>query len=141
MANKKRSSWAQIMFEGFYGSRITFTPLCPFIFFFLFFQHMLCYQIPSFLEVRQGILAGFSFHYKPLIEHLISFSFLRSLYLLISRYQYQCLFFIPFTSSLMIFLFFVHRSNKRSFCLVFRYSCVFSTGEAFAFFIKAFFSF
>jgi len=58
-----------------------------------------------------------------LIKHLIAFSFLKSLYLLISRYQ--CPFFIPLACSSMIFLFFVRRSCRRNFYLFFTYPCLF----------------
>jgi sensor histidine kinase YesM len=75
-------------------------------------------------SLRQWIFSGFSFHFKPLIKHIIDFSFLKFLYLLISRYQH--LFSILFISSSMIFLFFGRQSCMRNFCLFFRYLCVFS---------------
>ena len=65
-----------------------------------------------------------------MIEHLIDFSFLKSLYLAYIKIPMP--FFIPFASFLMIFLFFVRQNRKRSFCL-----CVFSRLS----FSKAFFFF
>ena len=81
-------------------------------------------MLSNTFSLRQWIFPGFSFHFKPLIEHLIDFSFLKFLYLLISRYQRP--FSILFISSSTIFLFFGRRSCMRSFCLFFRYLCVFS---------------
>jgi len=49
-----------MMFEGFYGPKITITPLC-FHPLFLLFQHMLSYQRPLLLEVETRDLSKFLF--------------------------------------------------------------------------------
>jgi hypothetical protein len=59
-----------------------------------------------------------------LIEHLIIF-FFREISLP-THIKISMPFSISFASSSMIFLFFVCQSCRRSFCLFFRYSCVFS---------------
>jgi hypothetical protein len=55
--------------------------------------------------MRWGIFPDFSFYFKPLIKHLISVSFLKYIYLLLSSYQYP--FPIPFASFSMILFFFL----------------------------------
>jgi hypothetical protein len=63
----------------------------------------------SFKSETKDLSSIFFFHSKPLIKHLIAFSFLKSLYLLISRYQCPFFYFIgmflndfPFLCSLKL---------------------------------------
>ena len=59
----------------------------------LFFKDMLMVSKTfAFRSWDKGFFKFFFFHSKPLIEHLIIFSFVKSLYLLISRYQCPFLF-------------------------------------------------
>jgi len=81
-----------MVFEGFYESKINFTSLCPYILFWYSSGIYHAIKDLNFYKLRQWIFPGFSFYFKPLAKHLIDFSLLKSLFVLISRYQFPYLF-------------------------------------------------